>query len=41
MSARYPNDNERVARVNLIGEFPEKRVRMARLAIVGTHSTPG
>jgi starch phosphorylase len=39
--ARYPGDAERVRRVSLIAEGPEKRVRMANLAIVGTHSTNG
>ena len=39
--ARYPDDPGRVSRVSLITEGPEKRVRMANLAIVGTHSTNG
>src|SRR5213075_977080 len=39
--ARYPGDAGRVARVSLIAEGPEKRVRMANLAIVGSHSTNG
>ncbi len=39
--ARYPGDEGRVARVSLFAEGPEKRVRMANLAIVGTHSTNG
>ncbi len=39
--ARYPNDPGRVSRVSLIADGPEKRVRMANLAIVGTHSTNG
>jgi starch phosphorylase len=39
--ARYPGDSGRAARVSLIAEGPEKRVRMANLAIVGTHSTNG
>ena len=38
---RYPNDDGRVARVSLIEEGPEKKVRMANLAIVGSHSTNG
>ena len=38
---RYPRDPVRVARVSLIAEGTEKRVRMANLAIVGTHSTNG
>ena len=39
--ARYPGDEDRVRRVSLIQEGPEKRVRMAHLAIVGSHSTNG
>ena len=39
--SRFPNDPGRITRVSLITEGPEKRVRMANLAIVGTHSTNG
>jgi starch phosphorylase len=38
---RFPGDEDRVARVSLIEEGPVKRVRMANLAIVGSHSTNG
>ena len=38
---RYPNDEGRVARVSLIEEGADKKVRMAHLAIVGSHSTNG
>jgi glycogen phosphorylase len=38
---RYPGDEARVGRVSLIEEGPEERVRMANLAIVGSHSTNG
>ena len=38
---RYPNDEARVARMSLIEEGPEDKVRMANLAIVGSHSTNG
>jgi starch phosphorylase len=38
---RYPGDEGRVARMSLIEEGPQRRVRMANLAIVGTHSTNG
>ena len=41
MRSRYPGDEDRVRRVSLIQEGPEKRVRMANLAIVGSHSTNG
>ena len=38
---RWPGDEARVARVSLIEEGPEDKVRMANLAIVGSHSTNG
>jgi starch phosphorylase len=38
---RFPGDNGRVARTSLIEEGPAKHVRMANLAIVGSHSTNG
>src|SRR5215471_12401125 len=38
---RYPGDDGRLARVSLIEEGPEDKVRMANLAIVGSHSTNG
>ncbi len=39
--SRYPGDEGRVERVSLIEEGPTKHVRMANLAIVGSHSTNG
>ena len=39
--AKYPGDEGRVARVSLIEEGPVRQVRMAHLAIVGSHSTNG
>ena len=39
--ARYPGDAARVARVSLVEEGPERKIRMANLAIVGSHSTNG
>jgi glycogen phosphorylase len=39
--ARFPGDEGRVQRVSLIEEGPTKHVRMANLAIVGSHSTNG
>src|SRR5438309_69671 len=39
--ARFPGDEERGARVSLVEEGPSKHVRMANLAIVGSHSTNG
>jgi glycogen phosphorylase len=38
---RYPADNDRVRRMSLIEETPVRQVRMANLAIVGTHSVNG
>jgi starch phosphorylase len=39
--ARFPGDEGRVARVSLIEEGREPKVRMANLAIAGSHSTNG
>ena len=39
--ARFPDDEERVARMSLIGEGGVKRVRMAHLATVGSHAVNG
>jgi glycogen phosphorylase len=38
---RYPGDDARVARVSLIEEGLPRHVRMANVAIVGSHSTNG
>jgi len=38
---RYPGDAGRVARMSLVEEGATKKVRMANLAIVGSHSTNG
>jgi glycogen phosphorylase len=38
---RFPGDNGRVARVSLVEEGGERKIRMAHLAIVGAHSTNG
>jgi starch phosphorylase len=38
---RYPGDEERVARVSLVEEGQRRKIRMANLAIVGSHSTNG
>src|SRR2546430_6601400 len=37
----YPGEEGRVGRTSLIEEGPTKHVRMANLAIVGSHSTNG
>jgi starch phosphorylase len=39
--ARYPGDEPRAARMSLIEEGADRKVRMANLAIVGSHSTNG
>jgi starch phosphorylase len=39
--ARFPGDEGRVTRVSLVEEGAAKRIRMANLAIVGSHSTNG
>jgi starch phosphorylase len=41
VAARYPNDAGRIARLSLIEETPRRSVRMAHLAVVGSHSTNG
>ena len=38
---RYPGDEHRVSRMSLIEDEPSRKVRMAHLAVVGTHSTNG
>ncbi|NMC75633.1 MAG: glycogen/starch/alpha-glucan phosphorylase, partial [Geobacteraceae bacterium] len=38
---RFPDDPQRVKRVSLIEEGPEQKVRMAHLAIVGSHAVNG
>src|SRR5262249_21711106 len=39
--ARYPDDAGKAERLSLIEEGPERKVRMANLAIAGSHSTNG
>ena len=39
--ARYPGDEGRVARMSLIQEDPERRVRMANLAVAGSFAVNG
>jgi starch phosphorylase len=41
VARRYPGDVDRLRRVSLIEEGPEQRVRMANLAIVGSHAING
>ncbi len=39
--SRFPNDDGRVQRVSLVEEGATRQIRMANLAIVGSHSTNG
>src|SRR5215469_14097152 len=39
--SRFPGEEGRVERVSLVEEGPERKIRMANLAIVGSHSTNG
>jgi glycogen phosphorylase len=39
--SRFPGDGERVERVSLVEEGGQRKIRMANLAIVGSHSTNG
>ena len=41
IAARFPGDNDRLRRMSIIGEDGERSVRMAHLAIVGSHSVNG
>ncbi|MDF1578618.1 MAG: glycogen/starch/alpha-glucan phosphorylase [Desulfobulbales bacterium] len=41
VAARYPGDPDRLRDMSIIGENPVKTVRMAHLAIVGSHSVNG
>src|SRR6266487_179854 len=38
---RFPGDEGRVERVSVVEEKPSRKIRMANLAIVGSHSTNG
>ncbi|MFO7761158.1 MAG: glycogen/starch/alpha-glucan phosphorylase [Thermodesulfobacteriota bacterium] len=41
VAQRYPGDKRKLRDMSIIAETPEKRVRMAHLAIVGSHSVNG
>src|SRR5438132_1198205 len=41
LRTRFPSDEGRVERVSLVEEGAERKIRMANLAIVGSHSTNG
>lgn len=38
---KYPGDSDRMRLLSIIEEEPEKRVNMANLAIVGSHTVNG
>jgi starch phosphorylase len=38
---RFPGDEDRIARMSFVEEGAERKIRMANLAIVGSHSTNG
>ena len=38
---RFPGDTNRVERVSIVEDGPDKKIRMANLAVVGSHSTNG
>jgi glycogen phosphorylase len=38
---RFPGDEGRIERISLVEENPSRKIRMANLAIVGSHSTNG
>ncbi|MEU8663614.1 glycogen/starch/alpha-glucan phosphorylase, partial [Actinoplanes philippinensis] len=41
VEARFPGDHDRLRRMSIIQEDPERRVRMAHLAVVGTEAVNG
>jgi starch phosphorylase len=41
VGAKFPSEDGRIANVSLIEEGPQRKIRMANLAIVGSHSTNG
>lgn len=41
VEALFPNDHEKLARMSIIEERPYQQVRMAHLAVVGSHTVNG
>lgn len=41
MSAKFPGDVDRMRRMSLIEEGPQKKINMAHLCIVGAHAVNG
>jgi len=38
---RFPGDTNRIERVSIVDDGPDKKIRMANLSVVGSHSTNG
>lgn len=41
ISRRYPGNNDRLRRMSIVAEGDQKRIRMAYLAVIGSHSVNG
>ena len=41
VTARWPDDVDRMRNLSIVEEEPEKRINMAHLAIVGSHAVNG
>ncbi|MDD4957225.1 MAG: glycogen/starch/alpha-glucan phosphorylase [Candidatus Omnitrophica bacterium] len=41
VASRYPHDKDKLRRMSLIEEGPDKKVRMSNLSVVGSHSVNG
>ena len=41
LRGRFPGDTNRISRVSIVEDGPDKKVRMANLSVVGSHSTNG
>jgi starch phosphorylase len=41
VSAMFPNDQDRIATMSIIQEYPQRQVRMAHLAVVGSFAVNG
>ena len=41
VTARWPDDFDRMRNLSIVEEEPEKRINMAHLAIVGSHAVNG
>ena len=41
VTARWPDDVDRMRNLSIVEEEPEKRINMAHLAIIGSHAVNG